>query len=144
MASLKDIQKESAALRTQKDAAASEGRTAALRAERLKPRIEALGRTGAGRDGRAHEAEALEREAAALEELSKCSGTQFDPAVITAVEQMCGRGWRGADDWRSTQQHPGVVALVRGERWGWLSGFGVAVNAGVLIWVGLLVTGGWK
>ena len=37
-----------------------------------------------------------------------------------------------------------VVALVRGERWGWLSGFGVAVNAGVLIWVGLLVTGGWK
>ena len=38
----------------------------------------------------------------------------------------------------------GGVGVVRGERWGWLSGFGVAVNAGVLIWVGLLVTGGWK
>ena len=49
----------------------------------------------------------------AIDRLRASSGTQFDPAVITAVEQMCGRGWRGADDWRSTQQHPGVVALVR-------------------------------
>ena len=52
----------------------------------------------------------------AIDRLRASSGTQFDPTVITAVEQMCGRGWRGADDWRATQQHPGVVALVRALR----------------------------
>lgn len=52
----------------------------------------------------------------AMARLKASAGTQFDPAVVKAMENLCAKGWRGADDWKATQQNPGVVALVRALR----------------------------
>jgi hypothetical protein len=52
----------------------------------------------------------------AMSRLKATAGTQFDPNVVAAMDAMCSRGWRGADDWKATQQNPGVVALVRALR----------------------------
>ena len=52
----------------------------------------------------------------AMARLMASAGTQFDPAVVRAMETLCANGWRGADDWKATQHNPGVVALVRALR----------------------------
>jgi len=52
----------------------------------------------------------------AIQRLRTMAGTQFDPDVVRAVEQMCSRGWRGSDDRRATPSDASVEALVRALR----------------------------